>query len=233
MHVHGYWNVNDTKMSRSIGNVVRPEDMVEEYGVYAVRYFLLREMSFGLDSSFNYDALLARQNSDLANDLGNLFSRSLTMVRNFCDSQVPPPGEQQEGDRELAAAAATMLQDFAKQMDNFAFHRALQEIWKVIGMANRYIVNNAPWELAKDPQKKERLDTVLYTLLETLRLITLTLHPFMPTTAAKMAAALGIDTTPDLTTQSAWGILEKGTPITPGPALFPRLQKTMRILLQF
>ncbi|MEN8142570.1 MAG: methionine--tRNA ligase [Thermodesulfobacteriota bacterium] len=225
LHVHGYWNVNDTKMSKSIGNVVRPEDMVKEHGVDAVRYFLLREMSFGLDSSFSYDALLARQNSDLANDLGNLFSRSLTMVKNFCDSKVPPVGSLQESDRELAEAATAMVREYTKQMDNFAFHRALQEIWKVIGMANRYIVNNAPWELAKDPAKREPLDTVLHTLLETLRLITLTLYPVMPTTAGKMAAALGIDSAPNLKTQSEWGLLETGRAITQGPALFPRLKK--------
>ncbi len=225
LHVHGYWNVDDTKMSKSIGNVVRPEDMVEEYGVDAVRYFLLRDMSFGLDSSFSYDALLGRQNSDLANDLGNLFSRSLTMVRNFCDSKVPPAGNLQEGDRELAEAASGMVHEYTKQMNNFAFHRALQEVWKVIGMANRYIVNNAPWELAKTPDKKETLDTVLNTLLETLRLITLTIYPVMPATAEKMAAALGIVSPPDLKTQSGWGLLEKGSTITQGPALFPRLKK--------
>ncbi|MCK4838897.1 MAG: methionine--tRNA ligase, partial [Desulfobulbaceae bacterium] len=191
LHVHGYWNINATKMSKSIGNVVRPADLVNEYGVDTVRYFLLREMSFGLDSSFSYDSLINRQNSDLANDLGNLFSRSLTMVKNFCASKVPTPGAVQDSDRELADAATTMVTEYTKQMENFAFNRALQEVWKVIGMANRYIVTNAPWELAKDPAKQEQLDTVLYTLLETLRLITLTMHPIMPTTAAKMAAALG------------------------------------------
>lgn len=225
LHVHGYWNINETKMSKSIGNVVRPNDLVDEYGVDAVRYFLLREMSFGLDSSFNYDSLINRQNSDLANDLGNLFSRSLTMVNNFCDSKVPPPGALQESDSELAEAATVMVTEYTKQMQRFAFNRALQEVWKVIGMANRYIVNNAPWELAKDPTKREQLDTVLNTLLETLRLITLTLHPIMPATAAKMAATLGIKSQPNLDTQSQWGLLTIGDPITSGPALFPRLKK--------
>ncbi len=225
LHVHGYWNINETKMSKSIGNVVRPADLVENYGVDTVRYFLLREMSFGLDASFSYDALVTRRNSDLANDLGNLFSRSLTMVTNFCDGKVPPVGEQQESDRELAAAATSMISSFTEQMNNFAFNRALQEVWKVIGMANRYIVSNAPWELAKDPEKRPQLDTVLYTLLETLRLISLVLQPVMPTAAQKMAASLGVDQVPDLASQSAWGQLTTGTEIEQGPSLFPRLKK--------
>lgn len=225
LHVHGYWNINATKMSKSIGNVVRPAELVKEYGVDSVRYFLLREMSFGLDSSFSYDSVITRQNSDLANDLGNLVSRSLTMVKNFCASKVPSPGVMQDSDRELAEAATAMVAAYAQQMENFAFNRALQEIWKIIGMANRYIVTNAPWELAKDPASRERLDTVLYTLLDTLRLITLTLHPIMPTTAAKMAAALGITSSPDLATQAQWGLLAANSDITPGPALFPRLKK--------
>lgn len=225
LHVHGYWNINATKMSKSIGNVVRPGELVEEYGVDSVRYFLLREMSFGLDSSFSYDSVITRQNSDLANDLGNLVSRSLTMVKNFCASKVPPSGDMQESDRELAEAATAMVAAYMQQMEKFAFNRALQEVWKVIGMANRYIVTNAPWELAKDPANRERLDTVLYTLLETLRLITLTMHPIMPTTAAKMATALGLTAAPDLTTQAKWGLLTVAGDITPGPALFPRLKK--------
>jgi len=225
LHVHGYWNVNDTKMSKSIGNVVRPADLVEKYGVDTVRYFLLREMSFGLDSSFSPEALVTRQNSDLANDLGNLFSRSLTMVVNFCGGKVPTPGDQQESDLELAAAATAMIGKFTEQMNNFAFNKALQEVWKVIGMANRYIVSNAPWELAKDPEKKPQLDTVLYTLLETLRMITLTIHPIMPATARKMADSLGVDQAPDLSSQSAWGLLTAGTAIEQGPPLFPRMKK--------
>jgi methionyl-tRNA synthetase len=225
LHVHGYWNVNDTKMSKSIGNVVRPADLVESYGVDTVRYFLLREMSFGLDSSFSADALITRQNSDLANDLGNLFSRSLTMVSNFCDGKVPSPGPLADSDRELAKAATAMIDAFTEQMNDFAFNRALQEVWKVIGMANRYIVNNAPWELAKDPEKRPQLETVLYTLLEALRLITLTIHPVMPETARKMATSLGVDQVPDLDSQSDWGLLAAGTTVEQGQPLFPRLKK--------
>ncbi|MDH3454442.1 MAG: methionine--tRNA ligase, partial [Desulfuromonadales bacterium] len=148
LHVHGYWNVNDTKMSKSIGNVVRPAEMVEAYGADTVRYFLLREMSFGLDSSFSNEAVVARQNSDLANDLGNLFSRSLTMVGKFAANKVPQPGTPSEKDTELANAATRMVEEYQSHMEKFAFHRALQAVWEVVGHANRYIVENAPWELA-------------------------------------------------------------------------------------
>ena len=223
LHVHGYWNVEDTKMSKSIGNVVRPADLVDKYGVDAVRYFLLREMSFGLDSSFSAKALVARQNSDLANDLGNLFSRSLTMVGKFGHSKVPTPAEMTESDKELAKAATTMVTNYAAHMNNFAFNKALQAIWAVISMANKYIVSNAPWELAKDPALDSRLQTVLYTLLESLRLIGLALEPIMPATSAKIREALGVKIAPALDGQSQWGLLEPGTEINMISALFPRL----------
>ena len=185
LHVHGYWNINDTKMSKSLGNVVRPIKLAEQYGADTVRYFLLREMSFGLDSGFSEEALVARRNSDLANDLGNLLSRSLTMVKNFSNSTVPAPGIANDQDQELIEACLTMLADYSKHMEAFTFSRGLEAIWKVISLANKYIVTNAPWELAKDSQQADRLNTVLYHLLEALRLITLTLHPIMPETAAK------------------------------------------------
>ena len=225
LHVHGYWNVNDTKMSKSIGNVVRPAEMVEAFGADTVRYFLLREMSFGLDSSFSNEALVSRQNSDLANDLGNLFSRSLTMVGKFADNKTPQPGTASDKDTELAQAATKMVAEFQNQMGQFAFHRALQAVWEVIGRANRYIVENAPWELAKESADSERLATVLYHLLESLRLITLCIQPIMPTTAQKMAAALGIDSPANFGEHSQWGLLKPGTAITQPAALFPRLDK--------
>ena len=225
LHVHGYWNVNDTKMSKSIGNVVRPTELVEAFGADTVRYFLMREMAFGLDASFSAEALVARQNSDLANDLGNLFSRSLTMVGKFADCKVPPPGVASGADTELAEATMRMVSEFRDQMHQFAFHRALQAIWEVVGRANRYIVENAPWDLAKDPANADRLASVLYHLLESLRLISLCLQPIMPATAAKMAAALGVDSPADLPDHGTWGLLKTGTTITPCPALFPRLDK--------
>ncbi|RJX26350.1 MAG: methionine--tRNA ligase [Desulfurivibrio sp.] len=223
LHVHGYWNVGETKMSKSLGNVVRPADMVEAFGADTVRYFLLREMSFGLDSGYSQEALLTRQNSDLANDLGNLFSRSLTMVARFADSRVPAAGQPTASDLELREAALAMLATYRREMDNFAFNRALAAVWEVISRANKYIVENAPWELAKEADKRERLDTVFYYLLETLRLISLTIAPVMPATAAKMRQALGLAAQADLTSQAAWGLLAPQSVITLPEALFPRL----------
>ncbi|MBU4117581.1 MAG: methionine--tRNA ligase, partial [Proteobacteria bacterium] len=225
LHVHGYWNMNDTKMSKSLGNVVRPGELVAEFGADSVRYFLLREMSFGLDSGFSLDALVARHNSDLTNDLGNLFSRSLTMVKNFAHSSVPQPETPSDQDRELAEATLAMLAQYREHMDNFAFHRALGAVWEVISRANKYIVSTQPWELAKDPQQAGRLASVLYTLLETLRLITLILRPIMPETADKMAQALGVAGETNLNDCGVWGRLVPGSAIIPGPQLFPRLQQ--------
>jgi methionyl-tRNA synthetase len=230
LHVHGYWNVDETKMSKSIGNVIRPDELVELYGVDTVRYFVLREMSFGLDASFSTQAIVDRQNSDLANDLGNLFSRALTMIGKYADNTVPEPykGLQNDLDRELINALEHMVSEYRRNMNSFKFNRALQEVWKVISLMNRFIVTNAPWELAKDPAQEKRLRTVLYFLAESLRIIALVLRPVMPTAAAKMAEALGLgDELKDVTLDTAgqWGLSKPGTRIVQGRQLFPRLDK--------
>lgn len=156
LHVHGYWNVDATKMSKSLGNVIRPKELVETYGVDTVRYFVLREMSFGLDASFSGDAILARHNADLANDLGNLFSRSLTMIDKYAGGQVPE-GEADftytPEDRELISAVAAMVASYRDNMESFRFHKALQAVWEVIGLLNRYIVGNAPGSWQKIPAR--------------------------------------------------------------------------------
>ena len=230
LHVHGYWNVDETKMSKSIGNVVRPGELVNLYGADTVRYFVLREMSFGLDASFSSEAIVQRQNSDLANDLGNLFSRSLTMIGKYADNVVPEPskGLLNDVDRDLINSVEQMITLYRQNMSGFNFNRALQEVWKVIGHLNRYIVTNEPWELAKDPARKKRLLTVLYVLAEALRIVALVLLPVMPQAAAKMIASLGLDAETDaatLETSGKWGALKPGTAIAKGPQLFPRLDK--------
>ncbi len=229
LHVHGYWNINEAKMSKSIGNVVRPEALLQNFGVDTVRYFLLREMSFGLDASFSDENIIARQNSDLANDLGNLFSRALTMINKFANGIVPAPADLEPADKELAGAAVNMVTEYTAQMNNFAFNRALQAVWAIISLANKYIVSSEPWVLAKDPAKTDRLNTVLYNLAETLRLIGLVLTPVMPETTLKMAMALG--STEDehyrqnLVDHGEWGLTAPGVKINLGPSLFPRLEK--------
>ena len=230
LHVHGYWNVDETKMSKSIGNVVRPGELVEKYGVDTVRYFLLREMSFGRDSSFSTEALESRRNSDLANDVGNLFSRALTMLAKYADSIVPEIDKATvtDEDRGLVDALEKMVADYTTAMNSFEFHKALQSIWEVIGMLNRFIVTNAPWELAKNPDQAGRLNTVLYFLADSLRLLALVLRPVMPTAADKMAAALGQEeelAKATLEEEGCWGIMPAGTVLHQGEALFPRLEK--------
>ncbi|MEJ2689261.1 MAG: methionine--tRNA ligase [Deltaproteobacteria bacterium] len=225
LHVHGYWNINETKMSKSIGNVVRPEPLVKQFGADAVRYFLLREMSFGLDASFSEEAIIGRQNADLANDLGNLFSRSLAMVSKFTKNRIPQPHTANDLDRELKEAAGTMLVEYKRQMEEFSFNRALQTVWEVISRANKYIVANEPWVLAKDPAKADRLATMLYHLLETLRLIALTLGPIMPETAEKMSTVLQCGYLTSLERDGRWGLLPSGMELGQAAPLFPRYEK--------
>ena len=226
LHVHGYWNVEETKMSKSIGNVVRPAELIDEYGVDSIRYFILREMSFGLDASFSSDAIVARKNSDLANDLGNLYSRVTAMLVKYTAGVVPAPVTAQD-DTVLQDLATSVLGTYQETMNDFQFHRALQAVWKLISQANKYIVTNEPWALAKDPERTDRLHTVLYNLAETLRLLTLLLQPVMPGTCKKMAAGLGLaEKSPlvnDLANNGVWGMLEAGTSLQKIDALFPRV----------
>ncbi len=226
LHVHGYWNVDETKMSKSIGNVVRPAELVEEYGIDSLRYFTLREMSFGLDSSFSSEAIVARKNSDLANDLGNLYSRSTAMLIKYTGGVVPAPVADVD-DTDLQDLAASVVQTYTENMADFQFHRALASVWELISLANKYIVSNEPWSLAKDPAQEARLNTVLYNLHETLRLLTLLLQPVMPGTCKKMAIGLGIKEDDARVTSLAsakWGGLPVNSKLTKIDALFPRME---------
>jgi len=231
LHVHGYWNVDSTKMSKSIGNVIRPKELVDTYGVDTVRYFVLRDMSFGLDSSFSSDAILARHNADLANDLGNLFSRSLTMIAKYAEGKIPerePSSTLTPEDRELMSALSAMFVQYEENMNNFHFHKALRAVWEVIGLLNRYIVGNAPWELAKNPRQTDRLQTVLYFLAESLWKIALVLGPIMPSTARRMAVALGMESrfaSATLDQVKEWGDIPVGTTIDKVSQLFPRVDQ--------
>jgi len=223
LNVHGYWTVNAQKMSKSLGNFVEPLPMQEKYGE-AFRYFLLRESVFGLDSDFSEDALAARLNADLANDLGNLVSRTLTMLERYTEGRVPPEGGGDEALRERALAVAPAVRE---AMEGFAFHRALAAIWEFVGAVNRYVDQMAPFTMAKDPARRAELESVLYRCAESLRIVAILVSPFLPGTAARIADQLGV---PDLLATAlladaeTWGRLAPGTRVRRGESLFPRLE---------
>ena len=231
LNVHGYWNVAQSKMSKSLGNVVEPLELKNKYGLDAFRFFLIRDMVFGLDSNFSEDALVGRINADLANDLGNLFSRVIAMARKYFDGVVPhpPTGAGSEAGFHLQQDAAAAIDQYRRTMDNFEFHKAMMAVWAFIGQMNKYVDVTAPWELAKQPAARATLETVMYNLLEGLRIVSGLLYPVMPGTARRMQEHLGQN--PDdpfftIDRLSRWGGLPAGTQLPKAVALFPRIEHT-------
>ena len=229
---HGWILFGDDKMSKSKGNIVYAEPIIERYGMDALRYFMLREFTFGQDGNFTYTKMLNRINSDLVNDLGNLVSRSVAMCEKYFGGLVPSQTELTELDNDLIEIAATTRDRVAELMDKLNFSMALEEIWKLVRRTNKYIDETTPWTLIKE-QKEERLKTVIYNLLESIRIISGLIKPFMKETSSKINEQIGYSdySYEDLT---KFGLLKVGTKVCKGKNLFDRLDvdKELEIIIQ-
>ena len=223
---HGWWLFKDEKMSKSRGNVLDPALLRDVFGIEPLRYFLLREMVFGQDCNFSFDSIIQRTNSDLANDLGNLLSRTIAMVAKYRDSVLPSPGEAR-GDADVQTLAARVVSDFRKNFDDYNLSRGLENIFELIARMNKYIVENEPWKIAKDESKAGILDSVLFHSAESLRIVAALLAPTMPETAQTIWEQLGLDgkvvevSLADL----GWSDVLAGRKLPGGPSLFPRVDK--------
>lgn len=224
---HG-WILTDTgKMSKSKGNVTDPIQLIDEFGADRIRYFLLREVPFGQDGTFSREALIERTNADLANDLGNLLHRTLSMLHRYQGGKVEEPGPREPIDRELETLATDAYRRMDEKLKGLALNEALEELWKVVRRGNKYLDQTEPWALARDPQKKPRLTRVLYTVAETLRLVGLLVSPFLPETGRRIWEQLGLQASPHGAgpEQIAWGLLPAGTPVQRPEPIFPRIER--------
>nr|WP_092070593.1 methionine--tRNA ligase [Dendrosporobacter quercicolus]NSL48307.1 methionine--tRNA ligase [Dendrosporobacter quercicolus DSM 1736]SDM12496.1 methionyl-tRNA synthetase [Dendrosporobacter quercicolus] len=225
---HGWLVVEGDKMSKSKGNVIDPLQLIDEFGADAIRYFLLREITLGMDGNFSREALINRINADLANDLGNLLHRTLNMIGRFNHGVIEPPGEAAPIDDELIKLAQNTAAEYERLMDAMDINGTIKQLWTLISRTNKYIDETAPWALAKDEAKKARLNTVLYNLAEALRIICILISPFLPNTAPKIWRQLGLGN--DLAAVSlndarGWGRLTAGTVVSKPEPIFPRIEE--------
>ena len=221
---HGWWLSGETKMSKSLGNVVKPLDLAEKYGIDPFRYFLVREMTLGQDSSYSEDSFVGRYNSDLANDLGNLLSRVVKLIETSAGGLIPGLGSEEASDAELKNGANAMLGSFRQKIESYKLNFAIEDVMELVRATNRYIESNRPWDLAKNG-KKARLGNVLYNSAESLRLVAALLSPVMPEKCRDIRRQLGIDGDSEAANALAWGVLKPGVKIGKSETLFPRLAK--------
>jgi methionyl-tRNA synthetase len=224
---HGWWMVEAEKMSKSRGNVIRPLDLAEKYGVDAFRYFLTREMVLGLDSSFSETAFVARYNAELANDLGNLLNRSVVMAQRYLDGVVPDVDRAHEALRPLRKQAARTLEQVSACLADLNPNGTLEATWGLVREANRFAEVQAPWHLAKDPDRREELEVTVYGLLETMRQLAVLMFPVMPRKAADIWRQLGCPEAIDaarLEDLDPWGQMKPGLRVQPGAPVFPRIE---------
>ncbi len=224
---HGWLMLQEGKMSKSKGNAIDPRLLAARYSSDALRYFLLREIPFGQDGVFSLESFITRINNDLANDLGNLVSRTLTMAERYFDGVLPEPVSSDEStDEKLRSVALHAPGAVEAEMDQMKISDALIALWELVRTSNRYIDDNMPWNLAKDPEKKDRLGTVIYNLIESIRFIAVMLQPFMPRTPESTWPQLGLENNPELQSWDSlktWGGIKPGTVVKRGEDLFPRL----------
>ena len=221
---HGWLVIDGDKMSKSKGNVIDPLALIDEFGADAIRYFLLREIVFGNDGNFSRDALITRINSDLANDLGNLLHRTVSMIEKYHGGVVTNAGVSEAVDEDLQALVKTTVTNFEKDMDAMEINSAIKGVWALISRANKYIDETGPWILAKDEAKAARLQTVMYNLAETLRVVAILVAPFIPSTSPKIYTQLGLEVPAEfLLTDAEFGKMES-TKVQKGEPLYPRIE---------
>ena len=224
---HGWWTVNGQKMSKSLQNVVEPNKLIDQFGVDVIRYFLLREVPFGLDGDFSHKALIGRLNSDLANNFGNLLNRTVNMMKKFFDGVIPTPAAEGPEDNLLTEKASEVITEVHKLYNELAYNKILQKIWELVDVTNQYIDKTGPWNLVKTEEGKERLKTVMYNSAESLRILGVLLNPFMPQSTESLMKQLGLETSIEeqgMKSIDQWGGLKSGSQTQKAKQLFPRIE---------
>jgi methionyl-tRNA synthetase len=226
---HGFLTVGGKKMSKTNATGIHPFELLDRFGVDSYRYYFLREIQFGSDGNFSLESMTERHNADLANGLGNLASRVLAMLGSYYAGEVPQPADARDG------PIPAVVEDVVPRVDAHMLAveptAAVAAIWELVDAANKYLVERAPWALAKDADRREELGTILYTAAETLRIVAILISPLMPVAAERLRSQLGFDEGDEpvererLPGSAAWGLLKPGTKTTKGPALFPRLDE--------